>query len=75
MAIKISQKKEDFKIYVEDNNGNYISSDYINKSESSLTTIIPFSIKLNCREKFTLHLDREELKIIIELLNETVKYL
>lgn len=77
--MKISKKEEDFRIYVEDDNSNYISSSNVLYSESFVDKRIVFKVSLS-KEKtspivFNLQATREEIKSLTAMLNEVVKYL
>ena len=78
--IMISQKKEDFSIYVEDDNHNYISTEFILEHESHLDKKIGLTIKFSAERgvdsgSYTLWISRENLKSLTLMLNEVVKYL
>ena len=77
----IAKRKEDYRIYVEDNNKNYLSTDFIIKSTERLDKCIDVTFSLKNEQKslqdkeFTLHLSIEEIVAMTNLLNECVKLL
>lgn len=73
--MKISEKKEDFKIYIEDEDGNYLKSGFICEEEATIDKYITFNINLVGMSSFGLNLTRPKLKILAKLLNEANKYL
>lgn len=73
--MKISKKEEDFRIYVENYKGQYISSDDILDSEKCVSKRITFRININKEFKWSISLTREEMKDLAELTNEVCKYL
>jgi hypothetical protein len=73
--IKIAERQEDFRIYVENDKDQYISSRDVLSSEKSTDKRIPFRIKLGEKWNLSCEMTREEIKSLTELLNEVIKYL
>lgn len=77
--MKISKKEEDFRIYVENDKGQFIRTDDILASENSLSKRIYFRINLRPDLfdgfEWSINLTREEIKDLAELTNEVCKYL
>lgn len=71
----ISRKKEDFRIYVEDDDKNWLKTNYILESEENVDKYIDIKINLRCRPSWDLRLTREEIKVFQSLFQETIKYL
>lgn len=73
--MKISKKEEDFRIYVENDKGQYISSYEVVAAEKSIDKRITFRIRMHDKFNWTVDLTREEMKDLAELTNEVCKYL
>ena len=73
--INITKKEEDFKIYVENEKKNYISSSNVLECEKSIYKKIYFTIKLDDKTQWEVALTREEIKSLAELTYEAAKYL
>lgn len=73
--MKISKKEEDFRIYVENDNNQYISSHEVLAAEKNLNKRITFKVMLNDDFHWTINLTRKEMKALAELTNEVCKYL
>ena len=75
------EKREDFCIYAEDENKNYIVTEFVGDSEKSIEKLIPITIHIsdedthNSWNNITLRMSRKSLKIFTSLLNEVVKLL
>jgi hypothetical protein len=73
--MKISKKEEDFRIYVENDNKQFISSSEVLRGERSIDKRIFFKVDLGEKVKWNMELTREEIKSLSELFIEVVKYL
>jgi hypothetical protein len=74
--MKISKKIEDFKVYVEDDGGNFIITSPVMEAETSLDRIITCKVSLkSLKEYFFIKLTREQIKSLSRLLSEVTTHL
>ena len=71
----IVQRKDDYRIYVEDDNKNYLSTAFINKSLEGVNKTIDvyFNLKTDSfldDKEITISLTKEQIVIMSNLLNE-----
>lgn len=73
--MKTSVRHEDFKIYVEDEDTNYIMTSFIHESEGKLDQNIDFKVKLvTMKEPFTIKLTQLQIITLSTLLAEVVTH-
>jgi hypothetical protein len=74
--MKTSKKDEDFKIFVEDEEGNYIITSFVHESESTIIKIIDCKVKLkSMADYFIIKLTRQQIKDLSILLSEVATHL
>jgi hypothetical protein len=73
--MKISKKTENYRIYVEDEKGNFISTNFIREAESFIDKLIPIKVTLKDRDTFSMELTREEIEALAYLFIEVNTYL
>ena len=70
----ISKKEDTYNIYVEDDNGNHISTDTISDKNTNVTLRIYFEGLTAGNRSIALYLSKDNIKSLSKMLDEVIKH-